>query len=95
LILQQLDDVRAGRVTAEELQATRLAFENRLLMMEDSPAALMEVDFSWRLCGVDYNHAAYGRRLARVTLEEMQEAASAVELDTVYVLESAQDPATK
>lgn len=86
LILQQLDDVRSGVITDDELTATLLAFENRLLMLEDSPAALMDIDLTWRLSGVEYDHAAYAARLKQVTRADIMAAMREVQLDTVYVL---------
>ena len=69
-----------------ELDATRLAFESRLLMLEDSPEALMDIDLSWRLSGAVYDHDRYRERIASVTRDSVVEAARRLQLDTVYSL---------
>lgn len=89
LILAQVRDVQAGKFTDDELQATRLAFYNQLIMMEDNPRGLMDIDLTWSLAGVAYDHETYKRRLMEATRDEIVEAARKLELDTVYFLKPA------
>ncbi|MEE8141655.1 MAG: pitrilysin family protein [Planctomycetota bacterium] len=86
LIQKQVEDLQQGNISDEELDATRKAFENRLLMLEDSPGTQMDIDLSWRLAGVEYDHDAYRRRLLETSRDRVVEAASRLELDTVYFL---------
>lgn len=86
LIGQQLKAVQAGDVTDDELSATRLAYENRLEMIEDNPAPLMSIDLAWRLSGTEYQHQNYRDSLQAVSRDEIIAASQRIELDTVFAL---------
>lgn len=86
LILQQVEDLKAGRFSDEDLLATQRAFDNRLRMQEDSPAAQMYVDLSWRLAGRSTDPNEYRNRLMQVTREKVIEAVENVDLDTIFLL---------
>lgn len=86
LIEKQLADMQAGDFTDEDLEATKVTLDNRLLMLEDNPAALMGVDLAWRLGGAEYNHERYRQELREVTREQVVETMRLVELDTVFLL---------
>lgn len=87
LIQVQLRDLQAGEFSDEELLATQAAFDSRLAILEDTPAALIGVDLTWQLSHVTYDQLAYRASLARVTREHVVEAARRVELDTIFRLE--------
>lgn len=86
LILEQVRDLQEGTFTEEDLEATIKAYDNRLVMTEDNPRALMDVDLAWRLAGCDYDHERYRERIRSVRREDVIEAARRWELDTVYLL---------
>ena len=86
LINEQLAAMQNGDFTDEELAATKNAYENRLLMAEDNPAALMDIDLTWRLAGITYDHSRYRERLSAVTREQVVEAIRCVEPEIVYLL---------
>lgn len=86
VIEAQVKAMCEGDFTEEELSATRLAYDNRLRMIEDSPGPLMNIDLNWRITGAEYDHESYRRRCGEVTRDEIVEAIRQVELDTVYAL---------
>jgi len=86
LIGVQIADVAAGRFSDEELTATKVALESRLRMIDDSPAALMDIDLSWLLNGVAADLTEYRRRIAAVTREDVVAAFAKVRPDVIYLL---------
>jgi len=88
IIQAQLGDVAAGRISADEILATRRSLTGHLTLMEDSPGDLMEADRAWRLHGVEFDLPAYRSRIEEVTPERIAAAAGDLELDTVYFLRS-------
>ena len=96
LIGVQVADVAAGKFTDEELTATKLALESRLLMLEDSPSALMDIHLAWHLNGAPYDLDAYRKQIVAVTREDVVAAFKEVKPDVVYLLgpdgESSEQP---
>jgi predicted Zn-dependent peptidase len=88
IILAQLDALRRGEVSEDELTSTRESFSNHLTMLEDNPSELMEVDHVWRLHGREFDLPAYRDALRAVDRERIAAAASRLALDTVYFLRS-------
>ncbi len=88
IIQAQLGEVAGGRISADELLATRRSLVSHLTLMEDSPGDLMEADRAWRLHGVEFDLPDYRSRIDAVTPERIAAAARDLELDTVYFLRS-------
>ncbi|HIA27974.1 MAG TPA: insulinase family protein [Planctomycetes bacterium] len=88
-ILEQVEDLKAGHFTDDDLLATQKSFDNHLRVLEDLPAALMGIDLSWRLAGRQTDPVEYRKRLLAVTRDQVIEAVSHVELDTAYLLRPA------
>ena len=86
LILKQVEAMQAGEITDDELDATHRAYENRLRMLEDNPAGLINLDLTWRLNGQEYDHEEYLRSLLAVTKDDVVEASREWALDTIYFL---------
>jgi len=86
IILKQVEALKAGEISEEELVATRESFQNHLALMEDSPAELMAVDSVWRLHGREFDLSEYRRRLQAVGRDRIALAAERLKLDTIYFL---------
>jgi len=86
LIGVQVEDVRAGRFTDEELDATKRAFEARLRMLDDSPGARMDIDLAWQVNGHPCDLVAWREKLAAVTRDDVVEAFAPLAADVVYLL---------
>lgn len=85
-ILAQLDAVRAGDVTDEELTAARRYLAGALRAMTDSPGALEEFYLSQTLKGLDYGPEELAGLVELVTKQAVTDIAAGVELDAVYFL---------
>jgi predicted Zn-dependent peptidase len=86
ICLGQVEALKAGDISGDELTATRESFLQSLTMIEDSPGDLMEVDGVWRLHGREFDLKAYRQRLADVSRDRIASAASRLKLDTIYFL---------
>lgn len=85
-ILAQLDAVRQGDFTDDELNSARRAVASDLLSATDSPGALEDFYLSQALVGLDYGPAELAVLCGEVSREDIVSIASGVELDTVYFL---------
>lgn len=89
-ILAQLEDIKQGRITEDELVLAKKSLKNAYCELDDSPVALEGWYLTRRLSGLDDDHGAVCDRLMEVTLDEVVEAANRIKLDTVYFLEGTQ-----
>lgn len=86
LIEVQVEDIRAGRFTDDELDATKRAFEARLRMLDDSPGARMDIDLAWQVNGLSCDLGRWREQLAAVTRDDVVEAFAPLAADVVYLL---------
>lgn len=88
-ILEQLDNLRAGKLTEEELETARRSLRNGYREITDSPASVC----SWYLgriyAGCTDSPEDMAKSLDEVTLADVVEVANDLTLDTVYYLEGA------
>ncbi|MBI3725954.1 insulinase family protein [bacterium] len=87
LSLEQLDAIRRGEVTDEELENTRRALRFNYRSLLDRPSYLANTVYILRLAGRDLPLDELISRIERVTKEQVVEAARAVWLDLTYFLE--------
>jgi predicted Zn-dependent peptidase len=86
LIEAQLEAVRRGDVTDEELEKTRKAVRRNFTTIADSPARLATHWYTGLVNGRTETVAAAIAALDRVSAGEIAEAARRIRLDTVYFL---------
>ena len=91
-ILRQLDAVRAGQITEEELEGARRGLLSSLQAGMDSPGRLEDYALGQVLLGTDETMADLADQIRSVTAEQTAAAARAVTLDTVYFLEGEDCP---
>ena len=85
-ILNQLDDIRKGNFTDEEMSNSILSILNLLKGVGDTPSSLVNWYFS-RFCrGEIISPDEEISRIKAVTREQIIEAANSFKLDTVYVM---------
>jgi len=89
-ILAQLEELRCGNFTEEELQNARKAVAGVCRAMTDSPGALEGFYLSQCLCGLDYGPAEMAELCESVTRRDVLRVASDIQLDTVYFLRGAE-----
>jgi len=86
IIGEQLEDVRNGKFTDDEMAMTVKTMENQLRAQEDSPASLIMTHYQLTLAGRPFSLPERLRRLREITREDVQEAARGIRLDTVFFL---------
>jgi predicted Zn-dependent peptidase len=86
LILAQLDDLRAGKVTAEEAKLARGVLLSSVRGLRDSPGALIDFGLERSIQGLPADLDRLLKDLRAVTLRDVAKAARTVKLDTVYLL---------
>ena len=86
-ILQQLEDIKNGKFTDEDIDASVKALEDSFKSVSDSPEALDSWFMSQCVSG-DYKYPEdFIEEFKNVTRDEIIKAASEVTLDTVFMLE--------
>ena len=86
-ILQQLEDIKNGNFTDDEVEASVKALEDSFKSVSDSPEALDSWFMSQCVSG-DYKYPEdFIEEFKNVTRDEIIKAASEVTLDTVFMLE--------
>lgn len=85
-ILAQLDEIRTGNVTEEELQAAKLSVGNSYRTVGDYLGGLEGWYVSQAFCKTVQSPEQAAEEISSVTAEQVIEAAKSVTLDTVYRL---------
>jgi len=86
LILKQLEDLAAGRVTDEEHGLARGVLLGAVRGMRDSPGAIIDFGLERSIHGLPADLDRLLRDLRAVTVRDVAKAARTVALDTVYLL---------
>jgi len=86
IILGQVEALKKGEISDEEIQATRLTILHSNEMLEDNLGALADVDFVWSLHGRKLDLVTFRERLQEVKKDEIVEVARRLEHDTTYLL---------
>lgn len=85
-ILAQLDKMRAGDFTGEELHAGKQALTSAYRALLDSQGQVEDFWFSQAVAGVDESPEELSKRVEAVTGEQVAAVAQKIQLDTVYYL---------
>lgn len=89
VILAELESIRAGKVSDQEMEATRRAMAQRTRSVLDSPARAIGGLFERRLSGAPKTVEESLKELAAVTKADVVEVARKIKLDTIYWLTAA------
>ena len=84
--LNQMDEIRRGNVTEEELESAKGALINAMNGLGDNPAALAEWYLPRVLSGQILTPAEIAREVAEITVEDVVRVSERITLDTVYTL---------
>lgn len=85
-ILAQLDALRQGDFSDEELGFAKKSVCSDLVAMTDSPGALEDFYLTQTLTGLDYGPEEYSALCDMVSREDIITVAKSIELDSVYFL---------
>ena len=85
-IMAQLDDIRKGSVSDEEIASTLMALDNAVLQIGDTPSSYIGWYFDC-FCDKDFiTPEEHFKRFAEVTKERIVQAANSLELDSIYLM---------
>lgn len=85
-ILAQLDSVRRGEITDDELRSAKKSIASDLRAVQDSIGELEGFYLSQALDGLDYGPAELAALAEDVTKEDVQAIAESIECDLIYFL---------
>lgn len=85
-ILAQLEDVKAGKITDDELEGARRILINQYRSIEDEQGRMEEYWLGQAAAGTEDDPGTLTARLETVTGEQIAQVARKLELDTVYFL---------
>lgn len=88
IVREQLDDVCAGNITADELAFTIAAIRNQYTQLADFPMSVADVHFNTVLGGTARNLEELLAAVTQVGPEDVVRVAQFLRLDTVYLLSS-------
>ncbi len=86
IILRQFEDMREGRITQEELDATKKSLRTGIKTMQDSQGAIVDFFFSQHLTQDGEDFESMAQKLESVTIDDVVRVAGRIQLDTVYFL---------
>ena len=87
-VLAELEDIKNGKVTDEEIESAKLSMTNSYLTSVDSSAGTQAWYLAQVFKGKSLTPQEQADRICRVSKEQIVEAAKRLTLDTVYVLTS-------
>lgn len=90
-ILSQLEAIKRGEFTDEELAAARKCVSSSLIGLTDSPGALEDFYLTQTLTGLDYGPEEYAALCEMVDREDIMNVAQSIELDSIYFLRGCED----
>lgn len=85
-ILIQLDELKKGNITKEELVASKMALINSLNSYYDDQLYMQSFYLGEKIAGTNYTIDEYIRRIDAVTVDDITDAAKDITLSTVYLL---------
>ena len=93
-ILRQLDAVRAGDITQEELSAAKATLVSDMRALSDSPGQLEGFWLSQNLQGLDYGPDELAALIEDVTADDVIAVAASLECDMVYFMRGPEEEET-
>ncbi len=85
-ILAQLDEIRKGNITDEEMDSAKSSILNAYREIEDNPESIESWYLGRMLAELNDSPAEASEQIKKVTKEEIMSVAEGISLDTVYVM---------
>ncbi len=86
IIKEQLELMKKGDFTEDEIMQTKAVTHNQMLETLDTARGMIEVFYHNAVSGVDVDMSQWLQSISKVTKEEIQNVANKIELDTIYFL---------
>lgn len=87
-VLCELENMKNGKITDEEMHFAKLSLKNDLRGLSDNPYAYMFWHLSRSINGSDITCDEFAKEIDNVTIEDVVNVASGVKLDTVFFLDA-------
>ncbi|MFP7469854.1 pitrilysin family protein [Niallia taxi] len=86
IIKEQLDLMKKGDFTDDEIMQTKAVTHNQMLETLDTARGMIEVFYHNAVSGVKVDMSQWLQSISKVTKEEIRSVANKIELDTIYFL---------
>ncbi|MRX70659.1 insulinase family protein [Bacillus lacus] len=86
IIKKQMEEIKNGNVSDQELSQTKAVINNQLLETIDTSYGMIEVLYHNEISGTDRTFDEWMNGISSVTRDEVIDAAKKIELDTIYFL---------
>jgi len=85
-ILHQLEEIKSGNFTEEEIKTTKMSLKNTFISVQDSLSKLETFYTSQKFDIKKYSPKLYAEKIEEITKDQIIKAANSVTLDTIYSL---------
>ena len=86
IIFAQMDAMKSGDFTEEDIAQTKAVLKNQVLEMADSPRGRIELEYYNALSKVELSLEEWLAQIDQVTAEDIRRVGEKVRLDTIYFL---------
>ncbi|MDG5789010.1 pitrilysin family protein [Evansella sp. AB-P1] len=91
IIFEQMDDMKAGKFTEEDLEQTKAVLKNQLLETMDVPRGRIELEYHNQLSTKNRPLDHWIEELDKIKKEDIVRVANKIQLDTVYFLKGKEE----
>jgi hypothetical protein len=88
IILEQMDEIKKGRITDYEFEATMKTIKTGINSLKDSQLHMTDFYLGQAIAGTDDTFDTVIEKVSKVTKQDVVDAAAKIRLDTVYFLAS-------
>lgn len=88
LVVQELENYKNGKLSENNLKLAKDSLINELIEIEDRPYAIVNFYFTNKLNGKEEDIETFINKIQAVSLDQVQEVAKGVNLDTIFLLAS-------
>ena len=85
-ILEQVEDMKNGKITVEEYETTLKTLENSLNSMRDEQAQMLDFNYTQILLGSNKTLEEIIENVKKIQISDVVDVAKYVELDTIYFM---------
>lgn len=86
IILKQVEEMKKGNISKEEIEASKKALETGMKSMQDSQGAIVDFFMSQHLTNCTEDFESQTEKFKSVTIDDVVRVAQNVQLDTTYFL---------
>lgn len=86
IIKEQLEAMKKGDFSEEEIQQTKAVIQNQMLETLDTPRGLIEILYHNVVSGADVSEEVWMEEVAKVTKDDLVTVGEKIYLDTIYFL---------